>query len=114
MNRYETLTNNKRMFIIYSVGGQAGVFIDWLRNGCIESPQRGRSSLLANTIKLLTMLKFIEKSPILSMNFSFLNIFTLINCKTIRIIAVITITIIGTHYVSLIPTSGEMTPPSKV
>ena len=39
------------MFIIYSVGGQAGVFIDWLRNGCLGS-SRGRSSSLANTIKL--------------------------------------------------------------
>ena len=52
MNRYETSINNKRMFIIYSVGGQAGVFIDWLRNGCIESPQEVAQVLLANTIKL--------------------------------------------------------------
>ena len=52
MDRYETSINNKRMFIIYSVGGQAGVFIDWLRNGCLESPQEVAQVLLANTIKL--------------------------------------------------------------
>ena len=52
MDRYETSINNKRMFIIYSVGGQAGVFIDWLRNGCMEAPQEVAQVLLANTIKL--------------------------------------------------------------
>ena len=52
MDRYETSITNKRMFIIYSVGGQAGIFIDWLRNGCEESPKEVAEVLLANTVKL--------------------------------------------------------------
>ena len=52
MDRYETSITNKHMFIIYSVGGQAGIFIDWLRNGCEESPEEVAEVLLANTVKL--------------------------------------------------------------
>ena len=71
MNRYETSINNKRMFIIYSVGGVKQVYLSiWLRNGCIESPQEVAQVFLANTINY-NELKLIEKSPILSMNFSF-------------------------------------------
>ena len=62
MNRYETSINNKRMFIIYSVGGQAGVFIDWLRNGCIESPQEVAQVQLIQLNYNDKKLKFIEKS----------------------------------------------------
>lgn len=52
MERYETSIQYKRMFTIYSVGGQAGLLIDWLRSGCKESPQIVAEVLLANTIKL--------------------------------------------------------------
>lgn len=52
MDRYETTIQNKRMFVIYSVGGQAGILFDWLRHGCKESPEDVASVLLANTIKL--------------------------------------------------------------
>ncbi|HDA6779171.1 TPA: TetR/AcrR family transcriptional regulator [Staphylococcus aureus] len=34
------------------IGGQAGVFINWLSNGCNESPEEVADILLANTIKL--------------------------------------------------------------
>ncbi|MDS3978748.1 TetR/AcrR family transcriptional regulator [Staphylococcus capitis] len=52
MNRYETSIQNKHMFVVYSVGGQAGIIIDWLRRGCVESPKVIAEGLLANTIKL--------------------------------------------------------------
>ena len=51
MNRYETSIQNKHMFVVYSVGGQAGIIIDWLRSGCVESPKVIAEVLLANTIK---------------------------------------------------------------
>ncbi|HHZ7463285.1 TPA: TetR/AcrR family transcriptional regulator [Staphylococcus aureus] len=52
MNDYSTTVTNKQLYVTYIIGGQAGVFINWLSNGCNESPEEVADILLANTIKL--------------------------------------------------------------
>ncbi len=39
MNDYSTTVTNKQLYVTYIIGGQAGVFINWLSNGCNESPE---------------------------------------------------------------------------
>ncbi|UDI77627.1 TetR/AcrR family transcriptional regulator C-terminal domain-containing protein [Staphylococcus taiwanensis] len=48
----DTTIQNKSFFITYTMSGQIGVIINWLRLGCIESPEEVASALLANTLKL--------------------------------------------------------------
>ncbi|HCV0244270.1 TPA: TetR/AcrR family transcriptional regulator, partial [Staphylococcus aureus] len=36
MNDYSTTVTNKQLYVTYIIGGQAGVFINWLSNGCNE------------------------------------------------------------------------------
>lgn len=48
----ETLIQNRELFISYTVSGQIGVILYWLRSGCQESPKEVANSLLSNTIKL--------------------------------------------------------------
>ena len=47
----ETLIQNRELFISYTVSGQIGVILYWLRSGCQES-LKVANSLLSNTIKL--------------------------------------------------------------
>lgn len=49
---YSSTVTNKKLYVTYIIGGQAGVFINWLSSGCQESPEEVASILLANTIKL--------------------------------------------------------------
>ncbi|EHJ07030.1 TetR/AcrR family transcriptional regulator [Staphylococcus simiae] len=49
---YSTKVTNKSLFVTYIIGGQAGVFVNWLSNGCQESPEEVADILLLNTIKL--------------------------------------------------------------
>lgn len=51
-NEYSTLVSNKSLFVTYMIGGQGGVFLNWLSNHCQESPQEVANILLASTIKL--------------------------------------------------------------
>ena len=48
----ETLIQNRELFISYTISGQIGVILYWLRSGCQESPKEVANSLLSNTIKL--------------------------------------------------------------
>ena len=43
----ETLIQNRELFISYTVSGQIGVILYWLRSGCQESPKEVANSLLS-------------------------------------------------------------------
>ncbi|RIL70751.1 TetR/AcrR family transcriptional regulator, partial [Staphylococcus devriesei] len=48
----KTTINNTSFFITYTMSGQVGVILTWLRDGCKESPEEVANILLANTIKV--------------------------------------------------------------
>lgn len=52
LGEHETSIQNKTFFITYTMSGQAGVVLSWLRGGCKESPEIIANALLANTLKL--------------------------------------------------------------
>ncbi len=52
LGEYETSIQNKTFFITYTMSGQAGIILSWLRDGCKESPEIVANALLANTLKL--------------------------------------------------------------
>ncbi|MBN4936044.1 TetR family transcriptional regulator C-terminal domain-containing protein, partial [Staphylococcus sp. EG-SA-6] len=47
-----TTIQNVPFFITYTMSGQIGVILNWLRLGCQESPDEVASALLANTLKV--------------------------------------------------------------
>ena len=47
-----TAIQNVPFFITYTMSGQIGVILNWLRLGCQESPDEVASALLANTLKV--------------------------------------------------------------
>lgn len=52
LGEHETTIQNKAFFITYTMSGQAGVVLSWLRGGRKESPTVVANALLANTLKL--------------------------------------------------------------
>ncbi|MBI5973282.1 TetR/AcrR family transcriptional regulator [Staphylococcus caledonicus] len=48
----KTTIKNKSFFITYTMSGQVGVILTWLRDSCKESPEEVANILLANTIKV--------------------------------------------------------------
>lgn len=47
-----TTIQNVPFFITYTMSGQIGVILNWLRLGCQERPDEVASALLANTLKV--------------------------------------------------------------
>ena len=53
-----TTIQNVPFFITYTMSGQIGVILNWLRLGCQESPDEVASALLANTLKVQKIVAF--------------------------------------------------------